>query len=70
MSDPTLPPPVQKELAQNLAAGELQEWDASLDFVPSLEAVAVDDSPVAALPLGDLSHDYFAMDETLEEPPI
>lgn len=66
LATPTLPPPVQKELAQNLAAGELQEWDASLDFMPSLdEAVAVDDSPVAVLPLGDLSHDYFA-----EEPPL
>ena len=67
LATPTLPPPVQKELAQNLAAGELQEWDASVEVVPSLEAVAEDDSPLAVLPLGDLSHDYFAMDDTLEE---
>ena len=59
LATPTLPPPTQQELAQNLAAGELQEWDASVEVLPSLEAVAQDDSPLAAVPLGDLSHDYF-----------
>lgn len=67
LATPTLPPPVNKELAQNLAAGELQEWDATLEVIPSLEAVTRDESPVATLPLGDLSYDYFAMDDTLRE---
>ena len=70
LATPTLPPPVQKEMAQNLAAGELQEWDASLEVLPSLGTVANDDSALAALALGDLSHDYFAMDDALEEPPL
>jgi len=65
LATPTLPPPMQKELAQNLAAGELQEWDASVEIVPSLEAVAEDDSPLAVVPLGDLSHDYFGPLEEL-----
>ncbi len=67
LATPTLPPPTPKELAQNLAAAELQEWDASLEVLPSLEAVTRDDSPLATVPLGDLSQDYFAMDATLEE---
>lgn len=67
LATPTLPPPVHKIMAQNLAAGELQEWDASLEVIPSLETVANEDSPLASLPLGDLSHDYFAVDDTLEE---
>lgn len=67
LATPTLPPPMNKELAQNLAAGELQEWDASLEILPSLEGMADEDSPLAAVPLGDLSQDYFAMDDTLEE---
>ncbi|MBX3171294.1 MAG: zf-HC2 domain-containing protein [Candidatus Eremiobacteraeota bacterium] len=67
LATPTLPPPAPKELAQNLAAGELQEWDARVEVIPSLEAVAREDSPLTAMPLGDLSHDYFALDDTLEE---
>jgi hypothetical protein len=70
LATPTLPPPVEKELAQNLAAGELQEWDTNFEVVPGLEVAAADESPVAVLPLGDLSHDYFAVDDTLEDPPL
>lgn len=68
LASPTLPPPVRPETSQSLAAGELQEWDASLEVLPSLDSVvAHEESPLAVLPLGDLSHDYFAMDKTLEE---
>ncbi|MBS2034292.1 zf-HC2 domain-containing protein [bacterium] len=67
LATPTLPPPTPAVATQSLAASELQEWDASVEVMPGLDSVAQDDSPLASLPLGDLSHDYFAMDEKLEE---
>ncbi|MFN8609924.1 MAG: zf-HC2 domain-containing protein [Vulcanimicrobiota bacterium] len=67
LASPTLPPPTPALAPQTLAAAELQEWDTSVEVMPGLDTVAEEDSPVASLPLGDLSHDYFAMDETLEE---
>ena len=67
LASPTLPPVVRHQLAVNVSAGELQEWDASFEVIPSLDSlVASEESPLAAVPLGDLSHEYFAMDETLE----
>ena len=67
LASPTLPPPQRAEVSVNLSTGELQEWDARLEVVPSLDSlIALEESPLAAVPLGDFSHDYFAMDETLE----
>jgi anti-sigma factor RsiW len=64
LASPTLPPP---QVSVNLSAGELQEWDAGLEIVPSLDSlIALEESPLTAVPLGDFSHDYFAMDDTLE----
>jgi hypothetical protein len=67
LATPTLPLTPHHETAQSVGAGELQEWDASVEAMPGFDSMAGEDSPVANLPLGDLSHDYFAMDETLEE---
>lgn len=67
LATPTLPVSPHTEVAQSIGAGELQEWDASVEVLPAFDSVADEDSPLASLPLGDLSHDYFAMDETLEE---
>lgn len=67
LATPTLPPPSLAVSNQTLAANELQEWDASVEVMPGLDSVSKEDSPLASLPLGDLSHDYFAMDEKLEE---